>query len=111
MALTRRRLVVLASAAVLLLLGVIVAGTVVSVTQTSYGRRVIRDYVQGTLAKKVKGKLYVGRIGGGMLTGITIDSLEIRGEDDSVFIATGQITVQYDPRDLVSVNQNIAPAA
>ncbi len=49
----------------------------------------------------MKGKLYVGRISGLSFGGATIDSAEIRGPDDSVFVALRRITVRWDPRDLV----------
>src|ERR1700716_798870 len=32
--------------------------------------------------------------------GVMIDSLEIRDDEDSVFVASGPIRVSYDPRDL-----------
>ena len=101
MAAPRRRVVVLASAAVLLALGALVALMLAGVTQTSYGRGVIRDLVEEQLAGRVQGSLHVGRIHGSLLTGVRIDSLEIRGPDDSLFVASGPITVQYDPRDLL----------
>jgi len=97
----RRRVVVLASAAVLLALGAVVALVLVGVTQTAYGRDVIRGVIEDQLASRVQGSLHVGRIHGSLLTGVRIDSLEIRGTDDSVFVASGPITVEYDPRDLL----------
>src|SRR5688500_6362515 len=101
MAVPRRRVVVLASAAVLLALGVLAALLVVGVTQTAFGRQIVRDLVQEQLASRVQGRLHVGTIGGGLLTGVTVDSLEIRGPDDSLFVASGPITLEYDPRDLL----------
>jgi len=35
------------------------------------------------------------------LTGITIDSLELREPNDSLFLATGPVRVTYDPRDIM----------
>ena len=78
MAVPRRRVVVLASAAVLLALGAVAALLLVGVTQTAYGRQVVRDLVQEQLAGRVRGRLHVGSITGGLLTGVTVDSLEIR---------------------------------
>lgn len=97
---TRRRAVVLASAFTMLALGIIVTGIIVAVTQTDYGRGKIRAFVLEQLAPSVHGKLYVGRLGGSLLTGITIDSVEIRDPSDSLFVSTGRITIEYDPRDL-----------
>ena len=57
--------------------------------------------IEEQLASRVQGSLHVGRIHGSLLTGVRIDSLEIRGPDDSLFVATGPVTVEYDPRDLL----------
>ena len=98
---SRRRLVVIASACVLLVLGVLAGLVVISLTQTQYGRDKVRDYLASRITGKVQGKMYVGRISGGFLTGVTIDSIEIRDDEDSLFVASGPITVRYDPRDLI----------
>jgi hypothetical protein len=45
------------------------------------------NYVEGLVAPKVKGKLHIGRITGLSFGGATIDSAEIRGPDDSLFVA------------------------
>lgn len=84
----------------MLALGVLAAGIVVTLTQSDYGRGKIRSFVLDQLAPKVHGKLYVGRLSGSLLTGLMVDSVEIRDPGDSIFLATGRITVQYDPRDL-----------
>ncbi|MEO5587981.1 MAG: translocation/assembly module TamB domain-containing protein [Gemmatimonadaceae bacterium] len=97
---SRRRRIVMWSALALVVLLVLAAGMVVSVTQTGYGQNQVRKYVQTWIAGKVRGTFYVGRISGGMFTGVTIDSLEIRDEKDSLFIASGPIRVTYDLRDL-----------
>jgi len=52
------------------------------------------------LEGKVKGRVYLGHLSGGLVGGVTIDSVEIRDDEDSVFFASGPITVEYDPRDL-----------
>ncbi|HEX5580712.1 MAG TPA: hypothetical protein VFX39_03980, partial [Gemmatimonadaceae bacterium] len=98
---TRRRAVVLVSAFLVLALGLVATLLVVGLTQTAHGRGLVRDMVMEQLAPRVRGSLYVGEISGGLFTGVTIDSLEIRGADDSLFVATGPVTVEYDPRDLL----------
>ena len=90
---TRRRLVVTASAAVLLVLSVIVALAVVGVTQTTFGRERVRALVM-SYAERVEGTVYIGRLSGGLFTGVTIDSLELRDPMDSLVVATGPITIQ-----------------
>ena len=98
---TRRRVVVLSSALTLLGLGMLAALAVISVLKTQFGRNFARDYVQDLVAPRVKGKLFIGAITGLGFGGATIDSVEIRGPDDSLFAATGRLTVHWDPRDLV----------
>jgi translocation and assembly module TamB len=98
---TRRRLVVLSSAFTLLGLGTLAGLAVVAVLKTQFGRNFARDYVERLLAPRVKGKLHIGPITGLSFGGATIDSAEIRGPDDSVFVALGRLSVKWDPRDLV----------
>jgi translocation and assembly module TamB len=79
-----------------------VAGLVLmGLLKTQFGRNFARDYVERLVAPNVKGKLHIGRITGLSFGGATIDSTEIRGPNDSLFAATGPITVRWDPRDLV----------
>ena len=79
---------------------IVIAGLVVSVTQTDYGQNQVRRYVQSWIAGKTHGTFYVGRIRGGLFRGVTIDSVEIRDEKDSLFLAAGRIRIRYDMRDL-----------
>jgi hypothetical protein len=98
---TRRRVVVLSSAFSLLAVGVLAGLLVISVLKTQFGRNFARDFVEGRVAPKVRGKLHIGKITGLSFGGATIDSVEIRGPDDSLFIAAGRITVRWDPRDVI----------
>lgn len=98
----RRRLVALVSACVLLALGLLAVLTGVVVTRTSFGREEIRKLVQAQLDRATHGHVYIGRISGNLLTGVTLDSIAIRDvDDDSLFVSAGQTTVVYDPRDLI----------
>jgi hypothetical protein len=100
---SRRRLVALVSAFVLL--GVLFAAVavVVSVTRTDYGREQIRRLLVDRVGAAMRGRgtIYIGRIGGGFLTGVTIDSVAIRDAEDSLFVAVGRVEVRYDPRDIL----------
>ncbi|MDB4883092.1 MAG: hypothetical protein JWL95_1858 [Gemmatimonadetes bacterium] len=98
---TRRRFIALVSLCVLVMLGAIGVGVGLIVTHTETGQEELRQWAQNRLASAVHGKVYVGRITGGFLTGITIDSLALRDEEDSLFVATGRVRLEYDPRDLV----------
>src|SRR6202171_756817 len=97
---TRRLRIVIASAIVLVGLGVIIILSVIGVTHTGFGQERVRGMVMTMLEGQVKGKVYIGRMSGGFFNGVTIDSVEIRDDEDSVFIASGPIRVSYDPRDL-----------
>jgi translocation and assembly module TamB len=98
---TRRRFIAIVSLCVLVMLGAIVLGTGLFVTRSDYGREWMRSTIEAQLAGAVHGKVHLGRISGGFLTGVTIDSVELRDDQDSLFAATGPIRVVYDPRDLV----------
>ena len=97
----RRRLVVLVSALLMILFFGGIIGAFVAATQSEGGRDAIRRVVEGQLARTMKGRIHLGRISGSFLTDLAIDSLEIRGPDDSLFAATGRLRVTYDPRDLM----------
>ncbi|HUQ20121.1 MAG TPA: hypothetical protein VM099_10960, partial [Gemmatimonadaceae bacterium] len=97
---SRRQQIVTWSALLLVSAMVIVVLITISLTQTSYGQRQIRRYVQTWISGKVHGKIYIGKITGGLYNGVTIDSVDIRDAEDSVFIATGPVRVHYDARDI-----------
>jgi autotransporter translocation and assembly factor TamB len=97
---TRRLRIVIASAVVLVGLLLIVALSFIGVTHTGFGQERVRRMVGTMLEGRVKGKVYIGHMSGGFFNGVTIDSVEIRDDEDSVFFASGPIRVEYDPRDL-----------
>src|SRR3954464_5884896 len=97
---TRRLRIVVLSAIVLVGLGVVFLLSVVGVSHTSFGQEHVRQLVLSMLKGRVKGRVYIGRMSGGFFNGVTIDSLEIRDDEDSIFVASGPIRVSYDARDL-----------
>src|SRR4051812_37399537 len=98
---TRRNFIALISLCVVIALGAIVVGVGVFATQSHYGQETMRKWVQARVSSSIHGRAYIGRVSGNFLTGITIDSLELRDDEDSLFVASGRITLRYDPRDLV----------
>ena len=97
---SRRRMIAIVSAG-LLLSGLVIAVLVVlSATQTAYGRERVRDFIASRIAASARGKWHLGKVTGGLLGGFDIDSLEIRDADDSLFIASGPIHLEYDFRDI-----------
>ncbi|MDP9201155.1 MAG: translocation/assembly module TamB domain-containing protein [Gemmatimonadota bacterium] len=97
---TRRLRIVIASAVVLVGLGLIAILSIVGVTHTGFGQERVRRMVGTMLEGRAKGKVYIGHMSGGFFNGVTIDSVEIRDDEDSVFFASGPIRVKYDARDL-----------
>ena len=97
----RRRYVALASAIAILLMGSALAIGLGTLTRSTGGREWIRAQVVRTLSGAMRGKIHVGALSGGFLTGIIIDSLEFREPNDSLFLATGPVRVTYDPRDIM----------
>src|SRR2546423_567745 len=97
---TRRLRIAIGSAIILVGLLAIVVLSFLGVTHTSVGQERVRSMVATMLEGKVKGKVYIGHMSGGLVGGVRIDSVEIRDDEDSVFFASGPITVSYDPRDL-----------
>lgn len=97
----RRRTVVIATATVLLCFGALFAGGVALLTQTDRGLALVRTALIPTVSAAMSGRLHVGAIHGTLFTNLTIDSLELREPNGSPFLATGRITLTYDPRDLL----------
>ncbi|MFL5549914.1 MAG: hypothetical protein ACJ77Q_05445, partial [Gemmatimonadaceae bacterium] len=98
---TRRLRIAIGSAIIVVGLLLIVAISFLSLTHTNVGQERVRRMIATMLEGRVKGKVYIGRITGGFFNGATIDSVEIRDDEDSVFFASGRIRVTYDPRDLL----------
>ena len=97
----RRHLVVLVSAFTLVTIVFISVVTLSVGVGTDAGREQIRSIIQGQLAGRVNGKIHIGRIRGGFLTGFTLDTFAIRDTEDSLLVSTGRISIDYDPRDLM----------
>ena len=100
---SRRRLVALISAGILLLLGISVVGAILATTQTDLGRARLRSLINSQLSSAMgsRGTLYIGRITGSLFTEVHLDSLAIRDEEDSLVAASGPIILRYDPRDVL----------
>ncbi|HEX5437897.1 MAG TPA: translocation/assembly module TamB domain-containing protein [Gemmatimonadaceae bacterium] len=99
---SRRRVVAIVSASMILFFGVIAGLIVVSLTQTSAGRGWVRRNLMALVNARLSGRgtVYLGRLSGGWLTQLVIDSVAIRDAEDSLFVSTGRVRLHYDPRDL-----------
>ncbi len=99
---TRRKLVALVGAIALLLIGLVVISTSLFLTRTDTGRAQVRGIVVPLLEKKwPNAKIYVGKVGGSLITGITIDSIAIRDRRNELFLSTGRVTLEWNWRDLI----------
>ena len=96
----RRQILVLVSALAMILLGAGAVGGLVAATQSDGGREWIRRQVARELNRGLNGRFHLGRLSGSFLTDITVDSIELRDADDSVYVASGPIALRFDPRDL-----------
>ncbi|HYD53006.1 MAG TPA: hypothetical protein VEA99_10275, partial [Gemmatimonadaceae bacterium] len=96
----RRPLVALVSLCVLLVLGAAVLGGGFALARSRAGQEYLRAFVEGQLRGRINGTLHLGRISGGLLSGVTVDTLAIHGPDGALFLSTGRIRLAYDPRDL-----------
>ena len=81
---TRRNFIALVSLCVLVTLGAIVVGVAVFTTQSDYGQTAMRRAIEARVKASIHGKVHVGRVSGNFLTGVTIDSLELRDDEDSL---------------------------
>ena len=97
----RRHLVVIVSAITLLTLAFIAMVTVGVGIGTQQGRDQIRSIIQLQLGSQVQGKVHLGQVTGNVITGFTIDSIAIRDDQDSLFLSSGPVAVDYDPRDVL----------
>src|SRR5260221_14738351 len=97
---TRRNFIAIVSLCVVVALGLIVGGLGVFTTQSGDGQDALRHAIERRMRSSLNGSVYVGRIRGNFLTGVTIDSLEMRDDEDSLVLATGRISLEDDPRDL-----------
>ncbi|MBX9928058.1 MAG: translocation/assembly module TamB [Gemmatimonadaceae bacterium] len=96
----RRRDIALGSAIVIALLLIVGAVGLFGMTRSDGGREWLRRQAERALAASLRGEVHVGKLSGSFLTDLSIDSLEIRDPDDSLFVRSGPMRVAYDPRDL-----------
>jgi translocation and assembly module TamB len=78
----------------------LIAITFFTTTRTQWGRDQVVAFVTRTLNNSVKGRVHIGKLGGNLVTGLTLDTLELRDRNDSVFISLSGLQLMYDPRDL-----------
>lgn len=97
---SRRLRVALFSAAIVMAVFVLLIAAGGVATQTEFGQERVRGFLSAWLSSQVRGSMHVGRVSGGFLGGVTVDSLEIRDDEGELFVASGRAVVRYDVRDL-----------
>jgi translocation and assembly module TamB len=109
---TRRKLVALVSAFVLLGLGLVVFAAGLFVTRTAAGRDKLRELIIPFAAKIVHGgaTIYIGHLSGNFIGSITIDSVAIHDKRGELFLSTGPVTVSYNWRDIADQRLNFPQA-
>jgi translocation and assembly module TamB len=97
----RRRTLVLIAAAVTLGLGLLIVAGSWWVIGTAAGRRIVQNYAQRVITGQLaNGRVYIGTLHGSLFSNPSVDTLEIRDADDSVLVATGPVTLEFDALDL-----------
>lgn len=99
---TRRKLVALVGAAVLVLIGLVVFTTGLFITHTETGRQYLKGLIVPFVQNKLpNAKLYVGRVSGSLIGDLTIDTIAIRDMRGELFVSTGRVSLQYNWRDII----------
>src|SRR4051812_37611810 len=94
----RRRLIAIISVCTLLTIGLLMVIGVAVLMRTD----VPRNFIQQVLASRINGSLYIGRISGNPLSGLTIDSIAVRDTPGELVLSPGPLTADYDTRDIIA---------
>lgn len=97
----RRKLVALVGLVTIAAIALVAIAVVGVGVGTAPGREMVRGIIQKQLEGQVKGTIHLGKAGGGLLRGFTLDSFAIRDDQDSILVSMGKVSLDYDPRDLM----------
>ncbi len=98
----RRRLIALVSAIALLTLGLLLVAAVAVVTRTDMGQRAVARFVETRiLAPNCRCTWSLGKVGGGLLTGVTIDGFTVFDEHKELVFSARRVSATYNIRDLL----------
>jgi translocation and assembly module TamB len=93
----RRRLIAIISVCTLLAIGLLMVIGVAVVMRTDTAR----NFVQQLVASRITGSVYIGRISGNPLVGLTVDSIAVRDSSGEMVVSTGRVVFDYDIRDII----------
>jgi translocation and assembly module TamB len=98
---TRRRIIEISVATVVVIVTVVLAGLLVF-TNTDYGRERVRRIAQSAIQDAAKhGVVRLGRVSGNLLEGFTIADVSIKDSAGAPFIVADTVSLQYGLRALV----------
>src|SRR5665213_2955771 len=97
----RRRTVAIATVSVIVALALIIAGAVLVLTQTAWGRERVGSIVIGKLQSAAHGYVTVDHIEGNLLDGATIVGLTITDSARAPFVTADTIVASYGIGDLI----------
>jgi autotransporter translocation and assembly factor TamB len=83
-----------------LLLSTAVAAAMVA-TQTDFGRNLVKRIALNAASKAIHGRIRIGRLGGDLLSGATLDSVAITDSTGAPFVSARRITVHYGVPNLI----------
>src|SRR3954462_8580621 len=93
----RRRLIAIISLCTLFAIGLLMVVGVAVLMRTD----VPRNFVQQLVQSRIKGRVYVGRISGNPLAGLTVDSIAVRDTTGQIVFSAGRLSFDYDIRDVM----------
>ncbi|MEO7217944.1 MAG: hypothetical protein ABI026_07100, partial [Gemmatimonadaceae bacterium] len=97
----RKRSVAAISAGAIVLLIVIAGAALLVLTQSSWGRKHVQNYLVGVIRDATHGYLSVDRIDGNLLTGATIVGVTITDSAHAPFVTVDTIHARYAIRDFI----------
>src|SRR6185312_8466176 len=98
----RKRTVAAATVGALVVLALLIAGTVLFVTQTDWGRKKVGGYVIGLIKQAAHGYVTVDRVDGNLLNGATIVGLTITDSARAPFVKADTVVATYGIGDLIN---------
>lgn len=98
----RVRRIAAISLAVVAVLVLALVGTLFVFTNTDYGRERVRRFALAQLQKQAHGIVRMGRLGGNLLQGLTIDDISITDSSGAPFFAAQHVRIGYTLRPFLS---------
>ena len=100
----RFRTLVLAAGGAVIGGALIVGAAALALSRTDWGRDIVRGQIERQIAARLSGKarITMGPLHGDFVTGVAVDWIEVRDDEDSLVFRSGAIAATYDARDLLA---------